>query len=164
MKLILMLTTLAVIALLVLYISDKPKVNVIDTNENNNTSTTTSEISGDIQDQRIVNPEVSDSNNTTSTIQEKPTGKLKADTFTGVLQRVDTGCFADGECFVEVDGKHITTLMGWSRDTVGSIIGVEGFGDLKNHIGKQVEVYAQDNGDGTYTLYGSESFYVKLLK
>lgn len=160
MKLILMLTTLAVIALSVLYISDKPKIDVID----DNVSTSTPEVSGDIQDQRIVNPEVSDSNNSTSTTEEKPAGKLKADTFTGILQRVDTGCFADGECFVEVDGKHITTTIGWSRGVVGSVIGVDGFGDLENHIGKKVEVYAQDNGDGTYTLYGSEGFYVKLLK
>lgn len=155
-----MLTTLAVIALSVLYISDKPKTDVT----NDNVSTTTSEISRDIKDQRIVNPEVSDSNNASSTNEVKPVGKLKADTFIGILQRVDTGCFADGECFVEVDGKHITTIMGWSRDVVGSVIGVDGFGDLENHIGKKVEVYAQDNGDGTYTLYGSEGFYVKLLK
>ena len=29
-------------------------------------------------------------------------GKIKADVFTGTLQIVDTGCFADGECFVDV--------------------------------------------------------------
>jgi hypothetical protein len=51
---------------------------------------------------------------------------------------------------------------GWSRETVGSVQGVEGFGDLQNFIGKEVEVYAQDKGDGTYTLYGSEGFYLKL--
>lgn len=93
-----------------------------------------------------------------------PTGKLKADTFTGTLEKVDVGCFADGECYVEVDGKHITTIMGWSQETVGSIIGVEGFGDLEKYIGKKVEVYAQDNSDGTYTLYGSEGFYIKVLE
>lgn len=88
-------------------------------------------------------------------------GKLKADTFTGTLEKVDVGCFADGECYIEVDGKHITVLMGWSRDTVGSIIGADGIGGLEAFIGQEVEVYAQDNGDGTYTLYGSEGFYVK---
>lgn len=91
------------------------------------------------------------------------TGKIKADMFTGKLEKVDTGCFADGECFVEVDGKHVTVLMGWSRDTVGSVKGVDGFGDLENYIGKKVEVYAQEKVDGTYTLYGSEGFYVKVL-
>lgn len=97
------------------------------------------------------------------TPENPPTGKIKADVFTGVLERVDTGCFADGECFVEVDGKHVTALMGWSRETVGSVVGVPGFGDLESHIGKNVEVYAQENPDGTYTLYGSEGFYIKLL-
>ena len=90
-------------------------------------------------------------------------GKLKADVFTGTLEEVHTGCFADGECFVVVDGKHITAIMGWSQDEVGTIQGVEGFGDLERHIGKNVEVYAHDLQDGTYTLYGSEGFYVKLL-
>ncbi len=93
-------------------------------------------------------------------------GKLKAAVFTGKLEEVNTGCFADGECYVVVDGKHVTTTMGWSQEIVGSVItnDTEGFGGLEQHIGEQVEVYAQDKGDGTYTLYGSTGFYVKLQK
>lgn len=90
-------------------------------------------------------------------------GKIKADMFRGTLQAVNTGCFSDGECFVMVDGKHITILMGWSRDTVGTIIGAPSIGDLEAYIGKPVEVYARVNTDKTYTLYGSEGFYVKVL-
>jgi hypothetical protein len=89
-------------------------------------------------------------------------GKLKAANFSGKLEEVNTGCFADAECYVVVDGKHITAIMGWSQETVGTVQGVEGFGDLENHIGKEVEVYAQDTSDGKYTLYGSEGFYIKL--
>lgn len=91
-------------------------------------------------------------------------GKLKVATFHGRLQEVNTGCFADGECYVVVSGKHVTTTLGWSRETVGSIQGAESFGDLENHIGEEVEVYAQDIGNNTYTLYGSAGFYVKLLE
>ncbi len=90
-------------------------------------------------------------------------GKLKANVFTGKLEEVNTGCFSDGECYVTVGGKHVTTLRGWSRDTVGSVQGVEGFGELEKYIGKNVEVYAHVNPDNTYTLYGSEGFYVKVL-
>lgn len=90
-------------------------------------------------------------------------GKLAADVFTGTLTKVDTGCFADGECYVEVGGNHVTVLMGWSRETVGTVQGVEGFGDLEAHIGAQIEVYAQRLSPGNYTLYGSEGFYVRLL-
>lgn len=90
-------------------------------------------------------------------------GKLKADTFKGKLEQVNIGCFADGECFVVVDGKHITTLVGRKGGEVGGVVGVEGFGDLENFIGEEVEVYAQDLSDGTFTLYGSEGFYIKLL-
>ena len=99
----------------------------------------------------------------TSTTTNTPLGKLKADTFTGTLTKVDTGCFSDGECFVEVDGKKVTALFGFSQAEVGSVIGVEGFGDLEDYIGKKVEIYAQDNSDGTYTLYGSKGFYIKLI-
>lgn len=90
-------------------------------------------------------------------------GKLKVANFTGKLEDVNVGCFVDGECFVVVDGKHISTILGWRQEVVGSVQGVEGFGDLEQHIGEEMEVYAQDKGDGTYTLYGSAGFYVKLL-
>jgi hypothetical protein len=105
---------------------------------------------------RIANPDA-------NTQPPAPVGKLKVGNFTGKLEEVNTGCFSDGECYVVVGGKHITTLMGWSQKVVGSVQGVEGFGDLESHIGANVEVYAQDNSDGTYTLYGSEGFYIKLL-
>lgn len=100
---------------------------------------------------------------TPTTPTEQPTGKIKADTFTGILQSVDTGCFADGECSVTVDGKHVTLLVGRSQQPVGSIIGAPSIGDLEKFIGKPVEVYARDNSDGTYSLYGSDGFYVKVL-
>jgi hypothetical protein len=53
--------------------------------------------------------------------------------------------------------------MGWSQETVGQVLGVPSFGDLEKHIGENVEVYAKDNADGTYSLYGSEGFYIKVV-
>lgn len=107
---------------------------------------------------------VNDSNRVVSETPntETPPSKIKADVFTGKLEEVHPGCFVDGECYVVVNGKHVTTTMGWSQETVGQVLGVESFGDLEKHIGEEVEVYAQDKSDGTYTLYGSEGFYVKL--
>ncbi len=113
---------------------------------------------------RVANPdsELWDVNPDYVAPPEVPLGKLKVANFTGKLEKVDIGCFADGECYVEVDGKHVTAIMGWSQQTVGQVLGVDGFGDLENHIGKQVKVYAQDTSDGKYTLYGNEGFYIKL--
>lgn len=119
------------------------------------------------------NPNVSDNSNTVNeggrampptNTEQQPIGKLKVANFTAKLEEVNTGCFADGECYVVVGGKHITALMGWSQVVVGSVQGVEGFGDLESQIGKEVEVYVQDKGDGTYTLYGNAGFYIKLVK
>lgn len=101
--------------------------------------------------------------NSDGVVVDDTDGKLKAAVFQGSLEEVNTGCFADAECYVVVDGKHVTTTMGWSQEIGGTVQGVEGFGDLEQHIGEEVEVYAQDKGDGTYTLYGSAGFYVKLL-
>jgi hypothetical protein len=113
---------------------------------------------------RVANPnsELGDVNPDYVAPPEAPLGKLKVANFSGKLEKVDVGCFADGECYAEVDGKHITAIMGWSQAVVGQVIGVEGFGDLESHIGEEVEVYAQDTGDGKYTLYGNAGFYIKL--
>jgi hypothetical protein len=85
--------------------------------------------------------------------------------FTGKLEVVNTGCFSDGECFVVVDGKHVTAIMGWSREVVGKIEGLkngEGFGDLEKYIGKEVEVFAKELEYGNYTLYGDAEYYIKV--
>lgn len=82
--------------------------------------------------------------------------------FTGKLQEVNTGCFADGECFVTIDGKHVTTTWGWTQEIVGSVKDVEGFGDLEQHIGKQIEVYANKLENGDYTLYGNASYFIEM--
>ena len=103
------------------------------------------------------NPKNSESVN----VQEHPV-PVTTDTFSGKLEKVDTGCFADGECYVVVDGKHVTAIMGWSKETVGTIQGVASFGDLADHIGEEVEVHALKKADGTYTLYGDANFYIKL--
>lgn len=127
---------------------------IIYLSKNNDVANNTNDESGD----RVMNP----GENTEQ--EPEDVSKLKVANFTGKLEEVNVGCFVDGECYVVVDGKHITTTMGWSQETVGTVQGVEGFGDLESHIGESVEVYAKDNADGTYTLYGSEGFYVKLIK
>jgi hypothetical protein len=101
----------------------------------------------------------------TTTVEVPPItvgGKIKAANFTGKLESVNTGCFADGECYAVVDGKHLTLTIGRSQEELGSVIGVPSIGDLESAIGSKVEVYAKDNLDGTYTLYGSKGFYLKV--
>lgn len=96
-------------------------------------------------------------------IDEATSANEEGVTFTGTLEEVNTGCFFDAECYVVIDKKHVTAIRGWSTDTVGMIIGVDGFGDLESKKGEIVEVYARALDDGTYTLYGSEDYYIKTL-
>jgi len=99
---------------------------------------------------------------TGTTTSQNPITVPDTTTFSGIIEEVNTGCFADGECYVRVSGVHITTLLGRRQEVVGKVIGVPGFGDLENFIGEQVEVYAKKLANGTYTLYGDEGFYIKL--
>lgn len=146
MKIIITAGAVVIIALSVLYFTLEPVAAPDRVPDEALTSDDTS---------RLGNPDA----NPTQPVAE---GKLKAANFSGTLEEVNTGCFADGECFVTVDGQHVTVLMGWSRDTVGTIIGAPSIGDLESMIGSTIEVYAQDTSDGKYTLYGSENFYIKV--
>lgn len=83
-------------------------------------------------------------------------------TFSGKLTEVNTGCFADGECFAVVGGKHVTLTIGWSQETVGSVVGAPSIGDLESYIGETATVYAKPLPDGTYTLYGNASYYLAV--
>lgn len=77
--------------------------------------------------------------------------------FSGIFQEYNTGCFADGECYVVVDGQRVTTLLGWSNGVVGT------FEDPDIPVGTEVEVYALPTESGNYTLYGSTDYYVRAL-
>ncbi len=103
-------------------------------------------------------------NNTGKTVLVESPGTMRVARFSGKLNRVDSSCLqkGEGECFAEVGGKHITILIGGSTEPVGYLEGVSYFEDFEKQIDKKAEVYAQDKGDGTYTLYGSEQFYIKL--
>jgi hypothetical protein len=144
-------------------VTEQPAAEQVDTTPNAETDTPTdSSESPQKEETSLVSGTMPEGRMTPVETPAVPLSKLKVGNFSGKLEKVDVGCFADGECFIEVDGKHVTAIMGWTQGVVGSVQGVEGFGDLESHIGKTVEVYAQDLGDGTYTLYGNEGFYIKL--
>lgn len=119
------------------------------------TSTRKGEESETINDDARVNP---DAATDTGTAAGAPV------TFTGTLEAIDTGCFADGVCSATVDGKVVVVLIGWNRDAVGQIIGVESIGDLETVIGKEVEVYAAPTDDGGFTLIGNTEYYIKVVE
>jgi hypothetical protein len=63
-----------------------------------------------------------------------------------------------------VNGKKIELRGGGvaiSQDPEGGMTEDE-IRDLRDHEGEGVEVYARDMGDGTYSLYGSDGFYVRV--
>jgi peptidoglycan hydrolase-like protein with peptidoglycan-binding domain len=87
------------------------------------------------------------------------------ETFSGKIDSVSTGCFADGECAIVVAGKKIVTMTGMRLGQplpIGTIKGVASIGDAEQCIGKHATVYAKKLDDG-YTLYGDTSYYVSIL-
>lgn len=89
--------------------------------------------------------------------------------FKGKIRAVDTACFADGICSVTVDGKKVILTSGLRMmplPPLGSLTGVDSIGDLEKKIGSEAEVYAAttEEGGANYTLYGSTTYYVKVLK
>lgn len=89
-------------------------------------------------------------------------------TFFGILKEVNTGCFADGECYVVVDDKgvlkHITITLGWTQGVIGKIVGSESIGDLEKSIGKNIKVYVNKLDVDNYTLYGDTNYYVDVTQ
>ena len=73
--------------------------------------------------------------------------------FSGTVQGIDNGCFADGVCSVEVDGRTVVTLRGWSRSTWGHR-------DPGIEVGDAVDVRCLVEGTGC-TLEGDAGYYLR---
>jgi peptidoglycan hydrolase-like protein with peptidoglycan-binding domain len=86
---------------------------------------------------------------------------VTTESFEGTITAYSTGCFADGECSITVDGKKIVTTLGWSQQIVGKVTGIPDFGSIANKVGSHAKVYAKKTPEG-YTLYGSTEYYVEV--
>jgi hypothetical protein len=82
--------------------------------------------------------------------------------FDAPLQEVNTGCFADGECYIVAGGNHVTLLVGRYQGPLGQIIGTDSIGSLESYIGQTISIYAKKESVQTYTLLGNDNFYVMV--
>ena len=87
-----------------------------------------------------------------------PADGLPNDTrrFSGTVQSIDNGCFADATCSVTVDGVLVVTLTGWSRDTWGQR-------DTELQVGERVDVACRPTLEGC-TLNGNAGYYVRRTR
>ncbi len=81
--------------------------------------------------------------------------------FSGIIESYSTGCYADGECSITIDGKKVTTTLGWNQEIVGTVKGIGSLDDLENKVNLRANVYAKKI-DGGYTLYGKKDYYVEI--
>lgn len=95
--------------------------------------------------------------------EPSPDDPAGTEIFLGFLEGMDTGCFAEGACFIMVDGRKVIVEEFANENPAGTIEGIEDFRELFNNIGSFLEVKALRLENGDYTLYGSEDFYVKAI-
>ncbi len=90
--------------------------------------------------------------------------------FTGIVTETNNGCWADGVCSIKVDDKWIVAEIGGLRppnskpEIRGNLIGISFSQDTDKYIGKKVEVYAKQTDNNSFTIYGNEKYYIKLLE
>jgi hypothetical protein len=77
--------------------------------------------------------------------------------FTGTVDSINTGCYADGECSMQIDGRKVVWLRGWSRATWGS---VQQPPDVGTYVGKRVEVWCKVEEDHC-TLEGNAGYFIR---
>lgn len=82
--------------------------------------------------------------------------------FSGTVNEIDVGCYADGICKINVDGKWVEFGRGWYQGPSGQFIGFSNIDDIS---GKMVEVRvlpAEFEGYD-YTILGDERLYIKAI-
>jgi hypothetical protein len=83
--------------------------------------------------------------------------------FTGTLEAVNVGCWADGICSMRISGKEIVFGKGWSAETYGDLLGFDSSKlDGREYIGREVEVFGWKSGE-SILITGDKKYYIKLL-
>ena len=77
--------------------------------------------------------------------------------FVGTVESIDTGCYADGVCSMQIDGRKVVWLRGWSRATWGQ---VQQPPDVGEYVGKRVEVWCKVEDDHC-TLEGNAGYFIR---
>lgn len=101
---------------------------------------------------------------------QSTTNTTQSVTFTGNITKINTGCWADGIFSVKVADKWVVTEIGGLRipnsipEIRGNLIGINLSQDVDKYIGERVDVYAKQTGSDTFTIYGDEGNYIKLLE
>jgi hypothetical protein len=91
--------------------------------------------------------------------------------FTGVITDINTGCWSDGTCSIKVGDRWVVAEVGGLRapgsvsEERGGLLGISFDKDMGRYIGKKVEVFAKQSGasGNELTIYGSSSYYIKVL-
>lgn len=69
----------------------------------------------------------------------------------------DTSCYYDGVCSIIMGKYEVITFVGWPSEIKGDI-------DNSFQIGNIIEVYGKIVDKNIITLYGNESYYLKVLQ
>ena len=100
-------------------------------------------------------------NSTKLTIGKKDSPYFYNIHFRGVVDSVNTGCWADGICSLTIKNHEIVWGRGWSKAPIGKFLNMKGLDTVKLE-GRRVEVYCGYSAIGS-SIIGSKDYYIKLL-
>jgi hypothetical protein len=90
--------------------------------------------------------------------------------FKGTITDVNNGCWSDGTCSIEVDGKWWIAIIegglrapGYEPEIRGDVVGIV-FNESNDSLGKEVEVYAKKVDEISFTVFGSKEYYVRITR
>lgn len=121
-------------------------------------------------DKQTISPTPTRINPTILPTKTNFTNTTQGTKFTGIVTETNNGCWADGGCSIKVNDKWITVEIGGLKspdskpEIKGGLIGISFDQDTNKYIGKKVEVYAGQTDGNSFTLYGNEGYYIKLLE
>lgn len=87
----------------------------------------------------------------------------------GTVTDIHNGCWSDGICSIEVDGKWwIPIIKGGlmppdsKPEIQGEVVGIV-FNENNESLGKKVEVNAKKVDENYLTIFGSKDYYVRVI-
>ncbi len=90
---------------------------------------------------------------------------------TGIITDVNHGCWVDASCSIQLNNKiwigydsgSTPLMLSDNPPARGTINGGDFSKDKSQYIGKRVEAYVATTPDGSFTLYGSSKYYIKII-
>lgn len=92
-------------------------------------------------------------------VRDKRAGEI---VIRGKVSSIDTGCFQDGICSMQVGKTKVIWGRGWDTRPRGQLMGINGDLEVSKYQNREVEVFGKDLGN-IVEIIGDNKYYIKPL-